>query len=710
MIRAAYPALEGKIDRDGIKIHYEVFGDGEHTILFVVPWWPLIDSRCYKAQIPYFSEHFRCVTYDPRGNGKSDHPTDPEAYGMHNHMDDALAVMDAVGVDKTILFGLSCAGGLCAALAAHHPHRIEAMITIGTVSPFAPPHPERSVHDFQEVFDTHEGWQKYNRDYWLHNFPGFAEFFSQQMYPEPHSSKQIEDTIAWAAQTTGQSMVAADNGPANAEDPVTEEMYAKIQCPVLCIHGDKDHIIPQGNSEGVAFATKGEVVIIPGSGHGPHGRIPAKINILTRDFLARHLGTWRPNESIDASENLPRRASRRAKKVLYLSSPIGLGHVRRDLAISRELRILHPGLEVDWLAQDPVTRFLGTNNERVHSASSKLANESAHIESEAGEHTLNAFQAIRNMDEILIKNFMIFQEVIEAGTYDLVIADEAWDVDQYWHEHPELKKTQMAWLTDFVGWLPMSDNGAYEADLTRDYNSEMLSHIERYPRVRDRSIFVGNPQDVISASFGKDLPNMRDWVPQHFEFCGHVMGAHPSSFGTRNELRAQFGYQTGEKICLVTVGGSGVGGALIRRILAAYPAAKRAIPELRMIVVTGPRLDPSQFKLPDGVEVRAFVPDLDRHLAACDLALVQGGLTTCMELAAAGTPFLYFPLINHFEQNFHVAHRLEQYKAGRKMIFDESCPDRIAQAMMDELSRPRTSLPVETDGAMKAARMLSELL
>ena len=79
---------------------------------------------------------------------------------------------------------------------------------------------------------------------------------------------------------------------------------------------------------------------------------------------------------------------------------------------------------------------------------------------------------------------------------------------------------------------------------------------------------------------------------------------------------------------------------------------KAKLPELRMIVVAGPRIDAASLAAPAGVEVRAFVANLDRHLAACDLALVQGGLTTCMELAAAGTPFVYFPLRNHFEQTF----------------------------------------------------------
>ncbi len=187
-----------------------------------------------------------------------------------------------------------------------------------------------------------------------------------------------------------------------------------------------------------------------------------------------------------------------------------------------------------------------------------------------------------------------------------------------------------------------------------------------------------------------------------------MLGKHPAQFGEPLELRKQFGYRDGEKICLVTVGGSGVGSTLIKRIIDAYPIAKKHIPELRMIVVTGPRLNPEIFDLPVDVEARTFVPDLDRHLAACDLALVQGGLTTTMELVAAGTPFIYFPLGNHFEQNFHVAHRLEQYNAGRKMIFAESSPELIAQAMVEEITGPRISLPVESSGAVRAASMLAE--
>jgi len=129
-----------------------------------------------------------------------------------------------------------------------------------------------------------------------------------------------------------------------------------------------------------------------------------------------------------------------------------------------------------------------------------------------------------------------------------------------------------------------------------------------------------------------------------------------------------------------------------------------------MIVVAGPRIEPRSLVVPPGVEVRAFVPDLDRHLAACDLALVQGGLTTCMELAAAGTPFLFFPLRNHFEQNFHVAHRLANYGAGRRLDYATATPEVIADAMVDELQAGRAFRPVESDGAARAAAMLADLI
>ena len=404
------------------------------------------------------------------------------------------------------------------------------------------------------------------------------------------------------------------------------------------------------------------------------------------------------------------RAQRRPRSVLYLSSPIGLGHARRDLAIARELRRHHPDLRIDWLTQHPVTKVLEDAEEMVHPASTWLANESAHVEEESGEHDLHAFQAIRRMDEILVNNFMVFNDVVEDRYYDLVVADEAWDVDYFLHENPELKRFGFAWLTDFVGWLPMPDGGEPEERLAADYNAEMLEQRKRYRRLRDRSIFVGNPDDIVDDQFGPGLPKIRDWTEQNFDFAGYVTGFEPPDEEERARLRSILGYQEDDRLCLVTVGGSGVGAPLLRRVLDAVPRACRLVPELHFLVVCGPRIDPRSLPSRRGVKVRGYLPELYRHLAACDLAVVQGGLTTCMELTANRKPFLYIPLQNHFEQNLHVRHRLDRYGAGRCLTYAEARdPDAFAEAIAKEVRREVDYRPVETDGAARAAAMLAEL-
>lgn len=405
------------------------------------------------------------------------------------------------------------------------------------------------------------------------------------------------------------------------------------------------------------------------------------------------------------------RAASRPRRALFLSSPIGLGHARRDLAIAQRLRMMRPDLRVDWLAQHPVTRVLGEAGEHVHPASAWLASESAHIESESGEHDLRVFQAIRDMDEIAVNNFMVFNDVVEQTAYDLVVGDEAWEVDYFLHENPELKRFSFAWLTDFVGWLPMPDLGDREALLTADYNAEMLQQRARYGRIRDRQVFVGNPDDVVDESFGPGLPNIREWTVANYEFAGYVTGFVPPSAEEVRQSRRALGYGTDDVLCIVAVGGSGVGEPLLRRVLDAVPLARARLPELRFLVVTGPRIDPGSLPAVEGVELRGYVPDLYLRMAAADVAVVQGGLTTTMELTAARVPFLYVPLRHHFEQSFHVHHRLQNYRAGRRVEYDDvRDPEWLTEAIVKQIGSEVASLPVESGGAERAAAMLEELL
>jgi pimeloyl-ACP methyl ester carboxylesterase/predicted glycosyltransferase len=696
--RARYPDEFGYVERDGVRVYYEVYGSGEPTVL-LLPTWSVIHSRHWKMQIPYLARHCRVVTFDGRGNGRSDRPQDPAAYDEREFAADALAVLDATETERAVIAGFSLGGQRGLLLAAELPERVEGAVFIGpSFTGGGEPLPERTTYDFEAEYDTDEGWAKHNRHHWLRDYRDWVEFFMTKMFTEPHSTKPIEDAVAWGLETDAETMLATQYA-AGLTPEESRALCSRVRCPVLVIHGDGDAIVSL--TRGAAFAEHvgGELVVLEGSGHAPHLRDPVKVNLLLRDFVAppRPSARW------------PRGKSRR-KRALYISSPIGLGHAQRDAAIAEELRKLHPDLEIDWLAQHPVTAVLEARGERVHPASAFLANESHHIESESAEHDLHCFQAIRRMDEILLSNFMVFHDLVRDEQYDLWIGDEAWELDYYLHENPEQKRAAYVWLTDFVGWLPMADGGDHEAFLTGDYNEEMIEHIARFPRVRDRAVFVGNPDDIVPERFASHLPWIREWTEEHYSFAGYVTGFDPAEFADRAALRAELGYGVDEQVCIVTVGGSGVGGDLLRRVIAAFPGAKEQVPSLRMIVVAGPRIDPATLPAHDGLEVRPYVHELYRHLAACDLAVAQGGLTTSMELTANRRPFLYFPLRHHFEQNFHVRHRLERYGAGRCMDFENDGLEEIAAAIAEEIGREVDYRPVETDGAARAAALIADLI
>jgi pimeloyl-ACP methyl ester carboxylesterase/predicted glycosyltransferase len=697
--RARYPDESGYVERSGVDLYWEVYGSGEPTVL-LMPTWSIIHSRHWKMQIPYLARHCRVLTFDGRGNGRSGRPSEPDAYREEEYAADVLAVMQATATERAVLVSLSRGAERSLILAATHPERVEKLVFIAPALPL-PPVVSRShaAHEFEEPRDEYVEWGKWNRHYWVENYEDFLEFFFSHCFTEPHSTKQREDAVGWGLETTAETLVATQLAPRLQDEEEVRELLARVSCPLLVIHGSDDAIRPCASGERLAELAGGELVVLEGSGHLPHARDPVKVNLVLRDFACPPI----------PSRRWVRGKSRR-KRALYVSSPIGLGHAQRDAAIADELRKLHPDIEIDWLAQHPVTAVLEQRGERIHPASRYLANESGHIESESAEHDLHCFQAIRRMDEILLSNFMVFHDLVREEPYDLWIGDEAWELDYYLHENPEQKRAAYVWLTDFVGWLPMPDGGEREAYVTTDYNAEMIEHIARFPRIRDRAIFVGTAEDVVADSFGSDLPLIRDWTEEHFSFAGYVTGFDPRELGDRERLRHELGYRDEEQVCIVTVGGSGVGGDLLRRVIASFPEAKGLVPALRMVVVAGPRIDPASLPIHPGLEVHAYVHELYRHLAACDLAVVQGGLTTGMELTANRRPFLYFPLRHHFEQNFHVRHRLDRYGAGRCMDFESATSSVIAAAIADEIGRRVDYQPVESDGAAKAAALIAELL
>ena len=280
--RARYPDDEGFVAHgDGVRVFYELYGSDERTIL-LLPTWSVVHSRFWKFQIPYLSRHFRVLTLDGRGNGRSDRPIGVDAYCTDQFAADALAVMDANGVDRATLVSLSCGALWATILAADHPKRVAGSVFISPAVALAPQHPEREGIPLDEPLDTDEGWAKYNTHFWSRDYGAFLEFFFGKCFSEPHSTKQIADCIGWGLETTPEALADATRGVAAGGQEPFFDRVGRIRCPTLVIHGDDDQVRPHAQGAALARRTGGELVTLHGCGHIPTARDPVRVNLLIR--------------------------------------------------------------------------------------------------------------------------------------------------------------------------------------------------------------------------------------------------------------------------------------------------------------------------------------------------------------------------------------------------------------------------------------------
>jgi pimeloyl-ACP methyl ester carboxylesterase len=273
---------------DGVRLAFDVYGAGDPTLV-LMPSAPIIHSRQWKGQVPYLSRRYRVLTYDGRGNGRSDRPTDPASYHDDRFVDDLETVMDATGTDRAVLVGL-CGDGVWRAirLAAAKPDRVLGIVAFAVGVPrIAPaqPHYVASSKVFDDVLPTSEGWAKHNRHHWRRDYADFAQFFFSEITSEPHSTKAIEDAVGWALDGSVDAMLA----DADAELPFDlegiEGICRSVQCPMLLVHGSEDTCQSPARAHRLAELTGAPLVIVEGADHMIPGRHPVKANLLIRDFV-----------------------------------------------------------------------------------------------------------------------------------------------------------------------------------------------------------------------------------------------------------------------------------------------------------------------------------------------------------------------------------------------------------------------------------------
>ena len=285
-MRARYPDCERIVVRDGVGIRYECYGQGWPAIL-LLPAWSLVHSRHWKMQVAYLARHFTVVCFDGRGSGGSGRPPESGAYTDAQFASDALAVLDAAGINTAVLVSVSRGAMWALRLCAEHPDRVLGSVFIAPNAVLVPPLAERRVQRFGEVIDDPVGWQTYNAHCWQTRYPEFVRFFVGRIFTEPHSTKQIEDAIGWALEIDGETLAAADRGLECCDAAATRRLAASAACPVLVMHGTHDAVRGQAEGEALADYTGGALVTLAGAGHFPHARDPVRVNLLIKQFADR---------------------------------------------------------------------------------------------------------------------------------------------------------------------------------------------------------------------------------------------------------------------------------------------------------------------------------------------------------------------------------------------------------------------------------------
>ena len=296
--RARYPDATGFVERDGVRIFWERYGDGSPTIL-LMPTWSIFHARHWKAQIAYLARHFRVVTFDGRGCGRSDRPTDQLAFADTEFAADAVAVLDATGTDTAFVAGMSMGGAYALQLAIARPERVRGLILFGASIPMRvlPPADGADGSDsFEDPQPTDEGWAKYNVHYWRRDWPGFAEWFASEcIFTEPHSTKQIEDAVGWTLEIDAETAIAHERGPYlqapagwTPDDPSHGRGWAftsAVRCPALVVNGTDDHLTSIATARLLAQALRAQIIEVEGGGHAVIGRDPVLANLLIRSFI-----------------------------------------------------------------------------------------------------------------------------------------------------------------------------------------------------------------------------------------------------------------------------------------------------------------------------------------------------------------------------------------------------------------------------------------
>lgn len=397
----------------------------------------------------------------------------------------------------------------------------------------------------------------------------------------------------------------------------------------------------------------------------------------------------------------------RGRRVLYVSSSIGLGHVSKDLAIAGELRRLDPTLEILWVAGEPASDALRDAGEHVLPEAAQWHGASEIAERCVRDGQLDLVRYVYSSFPAWAMNARLFRHIVRAHDIDIAVGNEAYEVDIPLVMRLLRLPVPFVMIFDFVGTDPMTRTvvdrlGSWLLNAMWSLDGSV------YGRSRHSAIFIGEIEDIPNESLGIALPNRRKHARHYYDVVGHVIRFMPEGHSDRLALRRTLGFG-GEPLVVCSAGGTAIGRELMELCGAAAVPLRELLPEANVVLVCGPRVQVESIRAPEGVEVRGYVPRLYELFACCDVAVVQCGASSTTELAALSTPFVYFPIEGHFEQEV-VAARLARYGIGRRLSLKSTSPESLARAIHEEFGCAPADVSMPLEGASKAAEHILRAL
>jgi UDP-N-acetylglucosamine:LPS N-acetylglucosamine transferase len=400
------------------------------------------------------------------------------------------------------------------------------------------------------------------------------------------------------------------------------------------------------------------------------------------------------------------------RKILFICGSFGLGHVFRDLEIAKEFRRQIPDSGITWLASEPARSVLISSGETLHPLADKWAAETDILESINKSSTEKGKVFHANPIRYLLKfrtawneNVKLFNGIMKEESYDLVIGDETFEINLALRNRKVIYKPAFIMILDFIGADVMSKS-AIETLIAYRMNYQWSKYKERSQPVTP--IFIGEERDVPDKKFGFMLPDRKQITKNRYNFVGYILSFNPEDYQFNNELRKRLGFGS-ESYIVCSVGGTSIGLPLLELCCRTFPLVKKQIPDIKLVLVAGPRICSKNLNIPEEIILKEYVSKLYEYFAACDLAIVQGGSTTTLELTALKKPFIYFPVEGHFEQQLHVAPRLQRLNAGVKMQFSQTTPEILAEKIISNIGKKVNYPSIPLEGAKNAVKIIREI-